>query len=285
MAYVKAGDHGLSLVERMRRALRRAAFEALYGPLAWAYDWVSGTFFLGQWRRWQRAVLPFLRGRRVLEVGMGTGNLQIDLLRAGYDAFGIDCSMPMLRQAMAKSVVGPRSSVAREQVEGVGNTYQGFGVRGGPTRTANPQIWRGSMGKMRVCRARAQALPFPDACFDSVVSTFPSDYIIEGHTLAEVRRVLRHGGRLVVVPAGWLNPVGARGRLFEAVARLVYGGGHSTPPDRHSIRRRLERSTWVGMLCRRLREAGFDTHAYLASNEQGTALVVVADLDKSRSQG
>ena len=71
-------------LERARSVLRRVAFEALYGRFAWAYDWVSRTFFLGQWRVWQRAAIPHLQGPRVLEVGMGTGDLHIDLLRAGY---------------------------------------------------------------------------------------------------------------------------------------------------------------------------------------------------------
>src|SRR5437868_4750820 len=126
----------------LRAALRRFAFEALYGPFAWAYDWVSGTFFLGQWRVWQRAAIPHLVGERVLEVGMGTGNLQADLLRAGFDAYGLDYSPQMMKQASRK---------ARKQ----------------------------GYGNFKACLARAQALPFLDASFDSVVCTFPSDYIGE----------------------------------------------------------------------------------------------------------
>ncbi len=302
MAHVKAAgqSRGERRIERVRTALRRAAFEALYGPFAWAYDRVSGMFFLGQWRRWQRAALLFLRGRRILELGMGTGDLQLDLLRAGYDAFGIDQSMPMLRQAMAKWVASRRSSVASGQVEGVVDIRQGFHVGGGPAQASAPHISCGGGGRMRVCRARAQALPFPDSCFDSVVSTFPSDYIVEERTLIEVRRVLRPGGRLVVVPAGWLNPTGVRGRLFEAVSRLVYGGGrieHAPGrPDRpvrrhpqgrmeHTVKLRLEQSTWAGALRTRLCAAGFEVSTHIASNERGAALVVVADLAGKAEQG
>src|SRR5205814_2747267 len=108
--------------------------------------------------------------------------MQFDLARADFEAWGVDFSPQMLRQAARK---------ARR--------------RGFP---------------LRACRARAQALPFPNACFDSVVSTFPSEYIIHPDTLNEIARVTRPGGKLVVVPAGWLRPVGASGALFEAVARL-----------------------------------------------------------------
>src|SRR5438874_3975682 len=88
--------------ERVRGRLRKVAFESLYGPFAWLYDWVSRTFFLGQWRVWQRASIPHLRGKQVLEVGMGTGNLQIDLRRAGYEPCGVDLSRQMLGQARRK---------------------------------------------------------------------------------------------------------------------------------------------------------------------------------------
>ena len=48
---------GQRRADRVRGRLCKFAFESLYGPLAWAYDWVSRTFFLGQWRLWQRATL------------------------------------------------------------------------------------------------------------------------------------------------------------------------------------------------------------------------------------
>ena len=227
--------------DRVRAALRRTAFEALYGRFAWAYDWVSGVFFLGQWRRWQRAAMRFLEGRRVLEVGMGTGSLHLDLLRSGYQAWGVDLSPQMLRQASRKA--------------------RRYGLQ-----------------PFKMCRARAQALPFPAGCFDSVVSTFPSEYIAEPETLREVARVLRPGGRLVVVLAGWLRPVGAGGRAAEGVSRLVYGdrtqsGGGGEDPDRH-----LQASSWGATLKGRMASAGFKVSMHVASNDKGAALVVVGVL-------
>lgn len=52
-----------------------------------------------------------------------------------------------------------------------------------------------------LCQARAQALPFPPSTFDTVLSIFPSPYIYDPASWAEFRRVLRPGGRVVVVHA------------------------------------------------------------------------------------
>ncbi|HET9494037.1 MAG TPA: methyltransferase domain-containing protein [Chloroflexia bacterium] len=233
-------------VKTVRARLLKLAFESLYGPFAWAYDWVSRTFFMGQWRVWQRAALPHLRGTRVLELGMGTGNLQIDMARAGLQPVGIDLSPQMLRQARRK--------------------WKRLGI-----------------APFRMCRARATALPFPDAAFDSVVSTFPSEYIADERTLAEVSRVLRPGGRLVVVPGGWLNPKGAKGRALEGVSRAVYG--YQAAPhdvlDPAELERRIAQGegwyTWLSALRERMSAAGYDTNAHLAGNNKGTCLVIVAD--------
>lgn len=228
-------------IDRARERLLKLAFEALYGPFAWAYDWVSRTFFLGQWRLWQRAAIPHLLGPRVLEVGMGTGNLQLDLVRAGYSAWGIDLSPQMLRQATAKA--------------------------------------RRLDTNFNACRARAQTLPFPAACFDSVVSTFPTEYIADPATLQEIRRVLRPGGRLVIVPGGWLTPNDPKGKAFEGVARVVYGYGGEDRPAQLADHATAGHGAlkWITTLRERMSEAGFTLSAHIASNGRGACLVVVAE--------
>jgi ubiquinone/menaquinone biosynthesis C-methylase UbiE len=61
---------------------------------------------------------------------------------------------------------------------------------------------------------RAQTLPFATHTFDSLVATFPTAYILDPATLAEVARVLRPAGRLVVV-------VGARLSGRDPLSRFV----------------------------------------------------------------
>ena len=55
----------------------------------------------------------------------------------------------------------------------------------------------------RLTRGLAQHLPFPNESFDTVISTFPADYITDPHTLAEVKRCLYAGGRFIVLPVAW----------------------------------------------------------------------------------
>jgi SAM-dependent methyltransferase len=193
--------------------------------------------------------LRFLTGHRVLEVGTGTGNLQLDLIRAGYHTWGIDLSPQMLRRASVK---------ARRQ--------------GIPPK---------------LCRARAQALPFPTSCFDSVLSTFPSDYIAAPETLVEISRVLRPEGRLVIVPGGWLKPRDAKGKLLEGVAGIVYGG--MSAPDLQTLRRQVRegsgRARWIAVLSKRMAQAGFNSSMHIVSNDKGSCLIIVADKTTAHRPG
>ena len=52
----------------------------------------------------------------------------------------------------------------------------------------------------RLIRGLAQNLPFANGSFDTIVSTFPTEYIFDLRALDEARRCLSAGGRLVVLP-------------------------------------------------------------------------------------
>ncbi len=74
-------------------------FERLYHELAWSYDLVAATVSRGYWRHWTLAAVPLLQGGRVLEVGCGTGYLQLALAGTPIPHAGYDASPEMLRQA------------------------------------------------------------------------------------------------------------------------------------------------------------------------------------------
>ena len=55
----------------------------------------------------------------------------------------------------------------------------------------------------KLTRGLAQTLPYANESFDCAISTFPTEYIFDLRTLTEIKRVLKPGGRLVVLPAAF----------------------------------------------------------------------------------
>lgn len=168
--------------------LRKMLFETLYRN-KYLYRFASTVPFAGQWRTWQRQVLPLLRGRDVLELGCGLGDLLADMLATGYACRAIEHSPQMLKAA--------RQTLAKRHL-------------GGPDL---------------VIQGSAQSLPFSTSSFDNVVSTFPSEYIYDPDTLAEVERVLRLNGRLIVIEGAGLLPVGFFQPVLLLLQMFVYGPG------------------------------------------------------------
>jgi ubiquinone/menaquinone biosynthesis C-methylase UbiE len=161
----------------------RTLFRLLYGPAAWTYDAVAWLVSMGQWTDWVRLAVRFLEEPAVLELGHGPGHLQAELAEAELAPVGIDVSSQMGR-------------LAQRRLRRAGVTP-------------------------RLVQARAQALPFPSDTFSDTVATFPTEYILDPATLAEVRRVLDQQGRLVVVASGRLTGRDPMSRLLEWLYRIT----------------------------------------------------------------
>ena len=170
----------------MTPLLRKWLFETLYKN-RYLYRFASTVPFAGQWRVWQLLVLPHIHGQDVLELGCGLGDLLSDILEAGYAGRAVEHSPQMV-------------AAARDTLQ---------------KRNVGQKNW--------VLQGSAQHLPFSDASFDTVVSTFPSEYIYDPDTIAEVERILRPGGRLIVIEGANLLPVGFLQPLLVFVQMLVYG--------------------------------------------------------------
>jgi ubiquinone/menaquinone biosynthesis C-methylase UbiE len=114
------------------------------------------------------ALLAARPGERVLDIGSGPGFLVAalaDAVGAGGAVRGLDRSAPM--NAVARDVIGARS-------------------------------WAG------IDDGDAVELPYPDGAFDAVVSTQVYEYVADiPRALAELRRVLRRGGRALVLDTDW----------------------------------------------------------------------------------
>ena len=82
---------------------------------------------------------------------------------------------------------------------------------------------------LRHTRAKAQSLPFPSAHFDTVVSTFPAPYITDPATLQEIYRVLRPGGKLLILHSA--VPLGRR--PSERLARFALSFARSEEQLEH----------------------------------------------------
>lgn len=205
----------------MRAVVGPRLFEALYSSLAPFYDHVSKFFFAGQWSVWQQAALEWVQGEHVLELGYGTGDLLLEMCRRGYQPFGVDLSRRM--HLIASRKLRRHSCAAR--------LYIGSSI----------------------------ALPFGDERFEAVVSTFPSGYILDSRTWQEVHRVLRPGGRFIIVISNELLPVDHRSKLLVRFHNFVYGGRHGgsdlPPPAR----------------------PGFKTSAHTWRNNRGRAYILVAE--------
>ncbi len=175
------------------RSFLRLFFRLLYHQLAWTYDLVAWVVSFGQWKAWGRAAIPRLRGPRVLEIAHGPGHLLVAMARAGLSPVGFDLSPQMGRLARARL---RRATPAMN--------------RGADTAKPAQAVWSQSaladlssqpgVSTPGLVRARAQAMPFRSGAFDSVVSTFPAEFIVQAETLKEIARVLKDDGRAVVVP-------------------------------------------------------------------------------------
>ena len=136
------------------------------------YDRMSGLYDAVDWftgnatHRLRLRALPYLppENSRVLEIGFGSGRLHRELAGT-FRLYGLDLAPGMAR-------LTKRRLEARDLTS-------------------------------RLCVGNVYALPWPDAHFDAVLSTFVfSAFPDAGQALDEMVRVTRPGGKVLIVDAG-----------------------------------------------------------------------------------
>ena len=134
-----------------------------YTRFARLYD--VAVKFLPVWKKWVRQALPHLIGTRVLEVSFGTGYLMTQY--AGrYEAHGLEFNRRMIE-------------IAARNIDATSS-------------------------RARLVRGDVCALPYHDASFDTVLSTMAFSAYPDGRAaISELLRVLRPGGRLVLIDVGY----------------------------------------------------------------------------------
>jgi ubiquinone/menaquinone biosynthesis C-methylase UbiE len=113
-----------------------------------------------------------LYGNKVLDVGCGTGALLLNLHLAGYTAYGLDKSEDMIKICRKK-----------------------FSYRALP---------------ITIFHSECTNIPLNNEAVDSVVATFPTDYILDEKCYKEIHRVLSNEGRLLILDEPYFikkNPI------------------------------------------------------------------------------
>jgi ubiquinone/menaquinone biosynthesis C-methylase UbiE len=145
--------------------IQRHFWGPVYDRLAPLYDAVDWLTG-GTTHRLRRRALAYMPppGSRLLEIGFGSGRLHAELA-ARYEMAGVDRAPGMVALTRRRlAAAGLRSALSV---------------------------------------ADACALPWPDDCFDAVLSTFALSAIPEsGEAIDEMIRVTHPGGRVVIVDAG-----------------------------------------------------------------------------------
>lgn len=131
-----------------------------YDRIAGVYDAFEGVVESLIYRRWRRIVWDHVEGEPVLEVGVGTGK-NLPYHPRDREIVAVDLSARMMSRAVQR---------ARDH------------------------------RRLHFAQMDAQRLGFPDASFDTVVATFVFCSVPDPEVgLGEIRRVLRPGGRLVLL--------------------------------------------------------------------------------------
>ncbi|HEY85849.1 MAG TPA: class I SAM-dependent methyltransferase [Chloroflexi bacterium] len=196
-------------------------FFLLYNHLAFIYDWVAWSVSLGQWSNWRQTSLQFLKPGPTLELAYGTGSLFTTMTLNGLHPTGVDLSPFMARIAANR--------LRRQQLP------------------------------LSIARSKAQALPFPTGYFGNALATFPSNYLFEAETLAEIHRALAEGGQLIVVMQGQLKGPAWPSAFIEWLYRIT--------GQREFVRVKL---------LSRFNEAGFRAQWQQTSFEGAVAHLIVA---------
>ena len=198
----------------------------LFSTIADRYDLVTVLLSYGQDRRWKRRLVAMagpLRGRRVLDLACGTGDIALLASAAGADVVALDVTPRMIALARLK---------ARR-------------------RGARARFLVGDM----------TALPLPDGCVDVVTTGYGLRNVADlDAALREIHRVLTPGGRLLSLDFN--RPSSAPVRAVYHAYLTVVGSAlgwvlHRDPNTYRYIPESIRLYPGAPAVVDRLRQAGF----------------------------
>jgi ubiquinone/menaquinone biosynthesis C-methylase UbiE len=221
------------------KSLLRFFFRLLYHEFAVTYDLVAAAVSFNRWKDWVMSAIPFIEGNRILEIGHGPGHLQRILLSRNLFTVGIDESRQMGR--LAKRNLTRRS----------------------PSRSSQSSSFLSNLHpdytQINLTRGIGQQLPFRNESFDTVVATFPTEYITDPGTLAEVKRCLSNEGMFIVLPVAW-----PKHQLLDWLFKVT----SQAPMEALEIVKSKLREPFI--------DAGFETEIRTLDVQSGILLIVLA---------
>jgi ubiquinone/menaquinone biosynthesis C-methylase UbiE len=227
------------LSSRLIIYLLKFFFYLLYHSFAWTYDFVASLVSTGKWKDWVLVASRYGGRYPVLEIGHGPGHLQLDLAKSGERVYGVDASWQMSRQAHRRLV------------------HAGL-----PARLVN---------------GKSQALPFSEGVFNSVVATFPTEYIMDPSTLKEIWRIMKPGGELVVIPLAWITG----NSLSERWAAWLFQLTKQSPSKTQMKSKDNETNSFLDRsgksLIERFQKAGFVAHVQIIDLTSSELMLILAE--------
>ena len=207
---------------------------AMFDKVAPRYDLLNDVLSLGQDRWWRRVVAKAVgarAGERVLDLAAGTGTSSVTFTAEGAACVACDFSLGMLRAGTERLADQP--------------------------------------GRVRFVAGDALRLPFGDQVFDAVTISFGLRNVADPDAaLAEMFRVTRTGGRLVIcefghLPSARLDAIYGRYLMaaLPAVARRLSPAGDAYEylaesirdwPSREELARRIGGAGWSAVRWRDL---------------------------------
>lgn len=207
----------------------------VFSRVAARYDLMNDLMSAGVHRLWKDAMMDWLaprRDQRLLDVAGGTGDVAFRFLKRAPGATAVVCDM-----TEAMLVEGRKRAEAASLADGL--------------------TW---------VAGDAMALPFPDASFDAYTISFGIRNVTGiPAALAEAFRVLRPGGRLMVLEFSQIpNDLLQRAydlysfNVIPALGQMVTGDRASYQYLVESIRKFPDQDSFVALI----RAAGFDQVRY-----------------------
>ena len=157
-----------------------------YNWMAKGYDAFMIVFPL--WKKWIKKTIPYIEGKKILEVSFGSGYLMTQYAKDDLDIHGIDYNEKMLEIA-SKKILSKKINA-------------------------------------KLSKANVEELPFPDNTFDTVINTMAFTGYPNGEkAMSELKRVLKKDGTLLLVDFDYPKDRNLMGylivRLWEKLGDII----------------------------------------------------------------